>query len=110
MGLQIKWDRGTRVYIKLAPRWKGRVQGLCGNYNGDALDDLKTPSSGVETSATIFGDSWKLQDFCARTIILHFQLILNFKELFSFKSQRIKLTRASHILNEKFGLNENAVF
>lgn len=65
IGLQIKWDRGTRVYIKLAVKWKGRVQGLCGNYNGDALDDFKTPSQGVETNANIFGDSWKLQDFCS---------------------------------------------
>ena len=65
MGLQVKWDRGTRVYIKLSARWKGRVQGLCGNYNGDSLDDLKTPSSGIETSPMIFGDAWKLQDFCA---------------------------------------------
>lgn len=66
MGIQIKWDRRTRVYITLGVRWKGRVQGLCGNYNGDALDDFKTPSSGIETSATLFGHSWKLQDFCAR--------------------------------------------
>lgn len=65
MGVQIKWDRRTRIYITLAVRWKGKVHGLCGNYNDDAMDDFKTPSSGIESSATIFGDSWKLQDFCA---------------------------------------------
>lgn len=65
LGLQVKWDRGTRVYVKLTSMWNGKVQGLCGNFNGDAQDDLKTPSSGIETSAVIFGDSWKLQDFCA---------------------------------------------
>lgn len=65
MDVQIKWDRGTRVYIKIGNRWQGRVQGLCGNNNGDAFDDLKTPSLGIETSPLIFGDSWKLQDFCA---------------------------------------------
>lgn len=64
MDLQIKWDRGTRVYVKLGIRWKGTVKGLCGNFNGDTQDDLKTPSSGIETNAVIFGDSWKLQDFC----------------------------------------------
>ncbi|KAG4071830.1 hypothetical protein HA402_005991 [Bradysia odoriphaga] len=66
LGLQIKWDRGTRVYVKLTSMWNGKVQGLCGNFNGDAQDDLKTPSSGIETSPVIFGDSWKLQDFCAK--------------------------------------------
>lgn len=66
MDLQIKWDRGTRVYVKLGVRWKGKVRGLCGNFNDDSQDDLKTPSSGIETSAIIFGDSWKLQDFCEK--------------------------------------------
>lgn len=66
LGFQLKWDRGTRVYVQLSSRWKGRVQGLCGDYNGDAQNDLKSPSSGLETSATIFGDSWKLEDFCPR--------------------------------------------
>lgn len=65
MGFQIKWDRGTRVYVRLDNKWKGRVQGLCGNYNNDANDDMKTPSGGVETSPALFGHSWKLQDFCA---------------------------------------------
>lgn len=69
MGLQVKWDRGTRAYVKLGIRWKNRVQGLCGNFNGDAQDDLKTPSSGIETSAILFGDSWKLQDFCASKLL-----------------------------------------
>lgn len=71
LGLQVKWDRGTRVYVQLTAMWKGNVQGLCGNFNGDAQDDLKTPSSGIETSAVIFGDSWKLQDFCASNNFLH---------------------------------------
>lgn len=65
MGIRIKWDRRTRIYISLAVQWKGKVLGLCGNYNDDAMDDFTTPSSGIESSATIFGDSWKLQDFCA---------------------------------------------
>lgn len=66
LGIQVKWDRGTRVYVQLSNRWKGRVQGLCGDYNGDAQNDLKSPSSGQETSAMIFGNSWKLEDFCPR--------------------------------------------
>lgn len=64
MGLQVKWDRGTRVYVKLANQWRGSVKGLCGNFNGNAKDDMKTPSGGIETSAVIFGDSWKMQDYC----------------------------------------------
>lgn len=78
LGLQVKWDRGTRVYVKLTSMWKGNVQGLCGNFNDDAQDDLKTPSSGIETSAVIFGDSWKLQDFCASKLN-RFQFVVKFE-------------------------------
>lgn len=64
LGLQVKWDRGTRVYVKLDTKWKGRVGGLCGNYNGNANDDLQAPSGGIETSPLLFGHSWRLQDYC----------------------------------------------
>lgn len=65
LNLQVEWDRGTRIYVKLDNQWRGHVQGLCGNYNGDTQDDLKSPSNGLETSATLFGDSWKLQEYCS---------------------------------------------
>lgn len=64
LDVQVKWDRGTRVYIRVGSRWQNHVKGLCGNFNGDAEDDLKTPAAGVEVSSTIFGHSWKLQEFC----------------------------------------------
>lgn len=85
MDLQIKWDRGTRVYVKLGIRWKGRVQGLCGNFNGDSQDDMKTPSAGIETSPVIFGDSWKMQDFCASKFWLN---VKKFKVTIIFSSFR----------------------
>ena len=65
LGLQVKWDHGTRIYVKVGKRWHSKIQGLCGNYNGNAQDDLTTPSSGTETSPVLFGDSWKLDQTCA---------------------------------------------
>ncbi|XP_043259225.1 hemocytin isoform X1 [Colletes gigas] len=65
LGLTVQWDRGTRVYIRLDPRWKGRTKGLCGDYNDNSEDDFKTPSGGIsEASANLFGDSWKKNEFC----------------------------------------------
>ncbi|XP_031619378.1 hemocytin isoform X2 [Contarinia nasturtii] len=64
LGVQIKWDRGTRIYVQLTSRWKGRVLGLCGNFDGDALNDFESPSTGLESSAVLFGNSWKLEDYC----------------------------------------------
>ncbi|ALC44456.1 Hml, partial [Drosophila busckii] len=66
--LQVKWDEGTRVYVKLGNEWRNKVNGLCGNYNGNSLDDMQTPSLGLETSALLFGHSWKLQPHCAAPV------------------------------------------
>lgn len=68
LGIQLKWDRKTRIYVQLTSRWKGRVQGLCGDFDGNALNDFKSPSTGLETNAVLFGDSWKLEDFCSKPI------------------------------------------
>lgn len=68
LGLQLKWDEGTRVYVKLTTQWKTKVNGLCGNYNGNANDDMKTPSQGLETSPLVFGHSWKIQDYCSAPV------------------------------------------
>ncbi|KAL0131073.1 hypothetical protein PUN28_002574 [Cardiocondyla obscurior] len=65
LGLVLQWDKGTRVYIRLNPEWKGRTMGLCGDYNNNAEDDFKTPSGGIsEASVNLFGDSWKKDLFC----------------------------------------------
>ncbi|XP_026667953.1 hemocytin isoform X2 [Ceratina calcarata] len=65
MGLTLQWDRGTRVYVRLDPKWKARTKGLCGDYNDNSEDDFKTPSGGIsEASANLFGDSWKRNEFC----------------------------------------------
>lgn len=67
LGVVIQWDEGTRVYVRVDPKWKGRVRGLCGDFNNNAEDDFKTPSGGIsEVSAGIFGDSWKLNEFCVK--------------------------------------------
>ncbi|XP_044006095.1 hemocytin [Aphidius gifuensis] len=65
LGLVVQWDKGTRVYIKLDPKWKSKTKGLCGDYNDNSQDDFKTPSGGIsEVSARIFGDSWKKNNNC----------------------------------------------
>lgn len=66
--LQVKWDEGTRVYVKLGNDWRSKVSGLCGNYNGNGQDDMQTPSLGLETSATLFGHAWKLQPHCSAPV------------------------------------------
>lgn len=71
LGIMVKWDRGTRIYVKLSNKWQNYVQGLCGNFDGDAANDFTSPSTGLETNAILFGDSWKLENFCPRKFIFH---------------------------------------
>ncbi|KAI5641726.1 f5/8 type C domain-containing protein [Phthorimaea operculella] len=66
LGMSLQWDRGMRVYVKVDSMWQGRLKGLCGNYNGDSRDDYQTPGGGVESSALIFVDSWKLKQTCPK--------------------------------------------
>ncbi|XP_063867870.1 uncharacterized protein LOC135104399 [Scylla paramamosain] len=71
MGLVLQWDRGTRAYLRLDTQWQGKVRGLCGNFNGDDQDDFQTPAGGSsEVSVKIFGDSWRLQNYCPDSILI----------------------------------------
>lgn len=65
IGVVFQWDRGTRISVRVEPKWKGMLSGLCGNFNDDQADDFRTPSSGpVEAMPSAFGDSWKLNEAC----------------------------------------------
>lgn len=43
---------------------QGRVCGLCGNFDGNALNDFTTRSQAVVGDALEFGNSWKLSPSC----------------------------------------------
>ncbi|XP_075537951.1 uncharacterized protein LOC142572612 isoform X2 [Dermacentor variabilis] len=69
VGLIVQWDKGTTVSLAAQPTWRGRVKGLCGNFDGDQANDFQTPSGGVaEGDARVFGDAWKLQEACRNNI------------------------------------------
>ena len=38
----IKWDGATRIYLTVYSKHRGNMEGLCGNYNDDNSDDIKT--------------------------------------------------------------------
>ncbi|XP_069586533.1 SCO-spondin-like [Ranitomeya imitator] len=64
MGLTILWDGGTRVYIKLDPGFRGRVSGLCGNFDGDTENDFTSRQGIMEPTADLFGNSWRMSLLC----------------------------------------------
>uniref|UniRef100_U3IKI8 Mucin 2, oligomeric mucus/gel-forming n=1 Tax=Anas platyrhynchos platyrhynchos TaxID=8840 RepID=U3IKI8_ANAPP len=63
-GVMLIWDKKTTVFIKLTPDYKGKVCGLCGNFDDKSNNDFTTRSGVQETSALTFGNSWKQSSVC----------------------------------------------
>ncbi|KAK5915846.1 hypothetical protein CesoFtcFv8_001402 [Champsocephalus esox] len=58
-GFTLAWEgRSGSVYIKLSPEFVGRTCGLCGNFNADVQDDLKTSYGVLTHDIELFGNSW----------------------------------------------------
>ncbi|KAF4095523.1 hypothetical protein G5714_023126 [Onychostoma macrolepis] len=64
LGVTLLWDGGMRVYVRLMPHLRGRVGGLCGNFDGDAENDFTTRQSIMESTPELFGNSWKISPSC----------------------------------------------
>ncbi|XP_010081988.1 PREDICTED: mucin-2-like, partial [Pterocles gutturalis] len=63
-GVMLIWDKKTTVFIKLTPHYKGKVCGLCGNFDDKSINDFTTRSGLQEANALTFGNSWKQSSMC----------------------------------------------
>ncbi|KAM3613584.1 uncharacterized protein V6R79_001825 [Siganus canaliculatus] len=55
-GMLVVFDGNSTVLVTLDPRYKGRVYGLCGNFNGDSQDEYPAPTPGsspIKTSVEL---------------------------------------------------------
>ncbi|XP_019712599.1 mucin-5AC-like [Hippocampus comes] len=66
-GLVLIWNKKTTLMIKLSSTFKGKVCGLCGNYDGNIKNDFTTRNKEVVVDAFQFGNSWKVSQSCANT-------------------------------------------
>ncbi|XP_008064182.1 SCO-spondin [Carlito syrichta] len=64
LGLTLLWDGGTRVLVQLSPQFHGRVTGLCGDFDGDANNDLRSRQGVLEPTAELAAHSWRLNPLC----------------------------------------------
>lgn len=55
---------GTRVLLQLSPEFRGRVAGLCGDFDGDASNDLRSRQGVLEPTAELAAHSWRLSPLC----------------------------------------------
>ncbi|TSO05463.1 IgGFc-binding protein [Bagarius yarrelli] len=68
-GLSVQYDWDQYLVVTVTETYKGKMCGMCGNFNGKKEDDLVTPSGSVATSIPEFGKSWRVsgspeEEFC----------------------------------------------
>ncbi|XP_075139481.1 uncharacterized protein LOC142214433 [Leptodactylus fuscus] len=67
-GLAMIWDKKTSLFVKLDPKYEGKVSGLCGNFDGNAANDLVTRSRSMVGDIVEFGNSWKVFSRCPNAV------------------------------------------
>lgn len=59
VGLKVVWGQQSYVEVGVSSKYKGRLCGLCGNYNHDVSDDFTTSDGHMTSSVETFAQSWK---------------------------------------------------
>lgn len=60
-GFWVARDSATNVKIGVVSKLAGKVDGLCGYYDGDIANDRQTPEGKQARSTVQFGDSWAMK-------------------------------------------------
>ncbi|XP_069552328.1 IgGFc-binding protein isoform X1 [Brachyistius frenatus] len=59
-GLLVTYDLVYHVTVTVPGNYRGKVCGLCGNFNGNQKDDFQMPSHQLTNQVNVFGGSWKV--------------------------------------------------
>ncbi|XP_037109275.1 mucin-5AC-like [Syngnathus acus] len=62
--LEVQLTPIMQVYIKASLPHKGKLQGLCGDFNDVECNDFRTRSGMIEGTAAAFANSWKTKGRC----------------------------------------------
>ncbi|XP_053494814.1 IgGFc-binding protein [Ictalurus furcatus] len=62
-GLSVQYDWDLYLVVTVPGSFKGKMCGMCGNFNGNKEDDLTTPSGNVASSIPELGKSWRVPGF-----------------------------------------------
>ncbi|CAH1788161.1 unnamed protein product [Owenia fusiformis] len=60
LGVSVIWDGDSYVEVSVPRKYKNKLCGLCGNYNGSPQDDLTGRDGMRYTSSAAFGATWRV--------------------------------------------------
>lgn len=60
IGIQMLWDGDGFLEVTVSSVYKGKLCGLCGNFNSKARDDMKTRDGRLLSDTWRFGSSWRV--------------------------------------------------
>ena len=70
IGLTVEYDGVFNVFVKVSNSYKGKLSGLCGNFNGNRSDEFQTPENKLVKNTMTFGNSWKTRHNCPNVTTL----------------------------------------
>lgn len=59
-GLRVTYDLVYHVTVTVPGTYRGKVCGLCGNFNRNPNDDFQLPNHKLTNNVNAFGKSWKV--------------------------------------------------
>ncbi|ETE60533.1 hypothetical protein L345_13725, partial [Ophiophagus hannah] len=62
LGVRVKFDGRSTVYVTIGTALQGTTRGLCGIYNDNPADDFQRVEGDVVTLAASFGNSWRIPE------------------------------------------------
>ena len=60
LGVEVVWDGDSFLEVTVPNKFKNKLCGLCGNYNGLKSDDLKGRDGKLYTDGEAFGTTWRI--------------------------------------------------
>eukprot|EP00079_Xenopus_tropicalis_P024591 XP_012817353.1 PREDICTED: mucin-2-like [Xenopus tropicalis] len=63
-GVYLIWDKKTTVFVRVSPEFKGKLCGLCGNFDDKSSNDFTINNMFQVANSLEFGNSWKVNPTC----------------------------------------------
>ncbi|XP_041445548.1 mucin-2 [Xenopus laevis] len=67
-GIYLIWDKKTTIFIRASPEYKGKLCGLCGNFDDKSSNDFTINNILHVTNIIEFGNIWKVNPACPDVI------------------------------------------